>query len=41
MIWLGARAMHGVMYVAGITSLRILAFAVGLGMSLWIAAMAL
>jgi len=41
MIWLGARAMHGVMYVAGITSLRILAFAVGFGMSFWIAAMAL
>ncbi len=34
MIWLGARAMHGVMYVAGITSLRILAFAVGLCLSL-------
>ena len=34
MIWLGARAMHGVMYVAGITSLRILAFPVCLCLSL-------
>lgn len=41
MIWLGARVVHGATYIAGVPVLRVLAFTTGMGMSLWIAAMAL
>jgi len=40
MIWLGARALHGVFYVMQIAPLRVFCFAASLGMSLWIFAMA-
>ncbi len=41
MIWFGARACHGISYIAGIAPLRILCFVTGLGMSIWIFTMAL
>ena len=41
MIWVGARIAHGVFYIAGIAVLRVISFVAGLGMSLWIIAMAL
>jgi len=41
MIWLAARAGHGLAYISNIAVLRVLCFATGLGMSLWIISMAL
>ena len=41
MVWLGARALHGVFYVVGIAPLRILSFVTSLVMSIWIFGMAL
>jgi uncharacterized MAPEG superfamily protein len=41
MIWLGVRALHGVFYISGIAPLRVLCFATGFGMSIWIAVMAM
>ena len=40
-LWAAARILHGVFYVAGQAGLRVLAFATGLGMSLWIFGLAL
>lgn len=40
-VWMIARAIHGAAYIAGISPLRVLAFTVGAGMSLWIFTMAL
>jgi uncharacterized MAPEG superfamily protein len=40
MVWLGARALHGVFYVAGIAPLRVLCFVIGTVMALWIFFMA-
>lgn len=40
MIWVGARVLHGIFYVTGVSMLRILCFAAGLGMSVWILVMA-
>ncbi len=40
MIWVAARAGHGCFYIADIAPLRVLAFATGLGMSMWIFVMA-
>ncbi|MFP6795162.1 MAG: MAPEG family protein [Pseudomonadales bacterium] len=40
MIWVVARFFHGVFYVANIPALRMICFATGLGMSLWIVFMA-
>jgi len=40
MVWLGARALHGVFYVAGIAALRVLCFVTGTVMALWIFFMA-
>jgi uncharacterized MAPEG superfamily protein len=41
MIWVGARAAHGVAYIANIAPVRLLSFATGGGMSFWIFAQAL
>ena len=41
MIWAAARVGHGIFYIMGIAVLRILAFVIGLGMSLWIMTMAI
>jgi len=41
MIWAAARVGHGVFYLMDIAPLRILSFAIGTGMSLWIIAMGL
>lgn len=40
MIWLAVRVLHGVFYVIGVAPLRILCFATGTGMSIWIFVMA-
>ena len=40
-IWVVARVLHGVFYIAGIPPLRVLSFVTGLAMSLWILAMAM
>ncbi len=40
-IWVAARLLHGVFYIAGLAPLRVLAFGVGMGMSIWIFVMAL
>lgn len=40
MVWLGARALHGVFYVVGIAPLRVLCFVIGTVMALWIFFMA-
>lgn len=39
-IWLVARVLHGVFYIAGIPALRVLSFATGTGMAIWIFVMA-
>lgn len=36
MIWLAARALHGVFYVLGNALLRVACFVIGLAMSIWI-----
>jgi len=41
MIWAAARVGHGIFYIMGIAVLRVLAFAIGLGMSFWIMTMAI
>ena len=41
MVWVLARIGHGVFYIAGITAGRVLCFATGVGMSLWIFIMGL
>ena len=40
-IWVAARVLHGVFYIAGLAPLRVLAFGVGMGMSIWIFVMGL
>ncbi len=40
-IWVAARVLHGVFYIAGLAPLRVLAFVIGLAMSVWIFVMAL
>gem|GEM_PF-388734 len=40
MIWVVARFFHGVFYIANIPVLRMICFATGFGMSLWIVFMA-
>jgi uncharacterized MAPEG superfamily protein len=40
MIWVAARVLHGVFYVAGIGMVRMLCFTVAYGVSLWIMVMA-
>ena len=40
-LWVAARLMHGLFYVAGMTPMRGLSFAIGLAMSLWIFGLAL
>lgn len=40
-IWVGARVGHGLFYIMGLAPLRVLAFAIGTGMSFWIMVMAL
>lgn len=40
LIWVFARASHAVFYIGGQTVPRIIAFAVGMGMSIWIFVMA-
>lgn len=41
MVWVAARAAHGVCYSMGFTYPRVLSFGLGLGMSFWILVMAL
>ena len=41
MIWLGARTLHGVFYVAGTAPVRVLCFVTGMSMSIWIFVMAM
>ena len=41
MVWLGARTLHGVFYISGTAPLRVLCFATGFAMSIWIAVMAI
>ena len=41
MIWVVARLLHGIFYVAGIAPLRVLSFATSLAMSGWIFVMAI
>lgn len=36
LVWLAARALHGVFYVLGIAVLRVACFVTGLAMSIWI-----
>ena len=36
LVWLGARVLHGVFYIAGLANLRVLAFVTGMAMSIWI-----
>ena len=40
MIWVAARALHGIFYIAGIAMLRMLCFTGGLAMCIWILVMA-
>ena len=40
-LWVAARLLHGGFYLAGMAAMRVVSFAVGLAMSLWIFAMAL
>ncbi len=40
MIWVGARVLHGVFYIAGVGLVRMMCFAVAYGVSLWIMVMA-
>ncbi len=39
MIWVVARSLHGIIYIAGYGLVRMACFAVGVGMSFWILAM--
>ena len=41
LVWVGARAAHGVFYIANVATLRVLSFVVGLAMCGWIFAQAL
>tara|TARA_R110002073_G_scaffold4917_7_gene31044 strand:- start:5018 stop:5416 length:399 start_codon:yes stop_codon:yes gene_type:complete len=41
MIWAAARVGHGVFYLMDIAALRVLSFAIGTGMSIWILVMGL
>ncbi len=40
-IWVGARFGHGIFYIMGLAPLRVIAFAISVGMSFWIMVMAL
>jgi uncharacterized MAPEG superfamily protein len=40
MIWVAARALHGIFYIVNIAMLRVLCFVGGLAMSIWILVMA-
>lgn len=40
MIWVAARVLHGILYIAGIAMLRVLCFVGGMAMSVWILVMA-
>lgn len=40
MIWVAARSLHGIFYIAGISMLRLLCFVVGIAMCIWILVMA-
>jgi uncharacterized MAPEG superfamily protein len=40
MIWVAARVLHGILYIAGIAMLRVLCFVGGIAMSIWILVMA-
>ncbi len=41
MIWVAARLLHGIFYINNIAPARVLCFATGMGMSVWIIVMAL